>query len=177
MKRRTIHLAFASAAAALAVLAAFQATHWRQADRLADALARPTADALPPSPESAMLEAMSRAAAGDYDGALLAYKALIVDRTGPLRRTALFNLGNLHLREALRRRQRSADEALPYLELAKESYRDLLRLDAGDWDARYNLERALWLAPEEARTEMEAAAPVPSERAITTMRGGKGALP
>ena len=55
LKRRTIHLAFASAAAALAVLAAFQATHWRQADRLADALARPTADALPPSPEVSAL--------------------------------------------------------------------------------------------------------------------------
>ena len=177
MKRRSIHLDFASAAATLAVLAAVQATHWRQVDRLANTIARPTAGALPPSPESTMLAAMARAAAGDYDGALLAYKALIVGQPGPLQRTALFNLGNLHLREGLRRRQRSADDALPYLELAKESYRDLLRLDAGDWDARYNLERALWLAPEEARQEMEAAAPVPSERAITTMRGGKGALP
>jgi mxaK protein len=34
------------------------------------------------------------------------------------------------------------------LEQAKERYRELLRIDAGDWDARYNLERALWLAPE-----------------------------
>ena len=41
-------------------------------------------------------------------------------------------------------------ESLPLIELAKQSYRDLLREDPGDWDARYNLERALWLAPEVA---------------------------
>ena len=39
-------------------------------------------------------------------------------------------------------------QAQALVELAKQRYRDLLRADPGDWDARYNLERALWLAPE-----------------------------
>jgi mxaK protein len=34
------------------------------------------------------------------------------------------------------------------LETAKARYRELLRLEPGNWDARYNLERALRLAPE-----------------------------
>jgi len=38
--------------------------------------------------------------------------------------------------------------SLPLLEQAKQRYRQLLRVSPGDWDARYNLERALWFAPE-----------------------------
>jgi mxaK protein len=37
---------------------------------------------------------------------------------------------------------------LPLLELAKQSYRNALRRDPSRWDVRYNLDRALWLAPE-----------------------------
>ena len=161
----------------IAALAASQAAEWRQARQLAEMVEEPARAEAPTSPEAAMLRAMAQAADGDYDAALLAYKALLGSQRGALRRTALFNLGNLHLREALRRRRASPDEALPYLELAKQNFRDLLRLDPDDWDARYNLERALWLAPEQERAVIDAAAPVRSERAITTMRGGKAALP
>ena len=63
-----------------------------------------------------------------------------------------------------------SDQLLPLVELAKQSYRDLLRETPGDWDARYNLERALYLAPE---SEEDAAAdepPAPQEHAISTVR-------
>jgi mxaK protein len=53
----------------------------------------------------------------------------------------------------------------------------LLGQDNSDWDAKYNLERALRLAPE-AEEEIEAmAAPPGAERAITTMRGFTLGLP
>ncbi|MCB1906393.1 MAG: hypothetical protein KDH15_03400 [Rhodocyclaceae bacterium] len=177
MTRRRAHLAFALTVATLAAVASLQALEWRRARQLATAIASPIAISAATSPEAALMHAIAQASEGDYDGALLAYKALIGSQRGALGRAARFNLGNLHLREALRRRRDSAIDALPYLELAKQSYRDLLRMDPYDWDARYNLERALWLAPEEERVMMDAAAPLSSERAITTMRGGRGALP
>jgi mxaK protein len=68
--------------------------------------------------------------------------------------------------------------ARPLLELAKETYREALRLDPGQWDARYNLERALRLAPEQ---EDAPKAPLPmggeSERSVTTMRAFTLGLP
>jgi mxaK protein len=68
--------------------------------------------------------------------------------------------------------------ARPLLELAKETYREALRVDPGQWDARYNLERALRLAPEQ---EDAPADPLPmggeSERSVTTMRAFTLGLP
>ena len=68
--------------------------------------------------------------------------------------------------------------ARPLLELAKETYREALRLDADRWDTRYNLERALRLAPEEEDMPAE---PLPmggeAERSVTTMRAFTLGLP
>ena len=111
------------------------------------------------------------------EDALAELKPLTRTEDEGLRLAALYDLGNLHLREGTRRHATAPEEALPYIELAKQHYRDVLRQRPTDWDARYNLERALWLAPEEEQVAMDAAPPVPSERAITTMRGGKAALP
>jgi mxaK protein len=68
--------------------------------------------------------------------------------------------------------------ARPLFELAKETYREALRQDSGRWDARYNLERALRLAPEEEDVPSE---PLPMggerERSVTTMRAFTLGLP
>ena len=91
---------------------------------------------------------------------------------------ALYNAGNLHLREALKNGEGEAIRSLPLIELAKQHYRDLLRADPGRWDARYNLERALWLAPEaDDAASADDARTTPRERAITTMRSDGGDLP
>jgi mxaK protein len=42
----------------------------------------------------------------------------------------------------------STVRSLPMIEQAKARYRALLRVAPDDWDARYNLERALRLVPE-----------------------------
>jgi mxaK protein len=52
---------------------------------------------------------------------------------------------------------------LPLVELAKQNYRDLLRDDPNQWDARYNLESALRLAPD-TDTSDEADSPPPENR-------------
>jgi mxaK protein len=121
-------------------------------------------------PEARFARALALASAGRYDEALKAYKALIQEGPASLRPASLYNLGNLHLREALKNGEQQAVRALPLIELAKQSYRDLLRMDPQWWDARYNLERALWLAPEVDDAEKQSEEPeVPKERSITTM--------
>jgi mxaK protein len=99
-------------------------------------------------PEARLAHAVALAKI-DYDGALAAYKAIIQADREDLRRIALYDLGNLHLRQALRAGLSDEAQSLPLLELAKRSYRDLLRKDPNDWDARYNLERTLRLSPED----------------------------
>ena len=61
-----------------------------------------------------------------------------------------------------------AFKSLPLIELAKQSYRDLLREDPNDWDARYNLERALWLAPEVEQVIADDAEPADKEENVAT---------
>ena len=67
---------------------------------------------------------------------------------GALPSDALYNAGNLHFAKRSRRGRTRHCAALPLLELAKQSYRGRSASRPASWDARYNLERALWLAPE-----------------------------
>lgn len=147
MTRRRIHAAFGLLALAFAMAAAWQGWRLQQALHLNAAIAAADAAALDaPLAEVRFARALALARAGDAEGAAKAYKALIQEERPDIRRAALFNLGNLRMREALD--LGGGSTTLPLIELAKQSYRDLLREDPGDWDARYNLERALWLAPE-----------------------------
>jgi hypothetical protein len=114
----------------------------------------------------------------DYEGAVRAYKALSRTTEGTLLQSVLYNLGNLHLREALKYGPDEIGRSLPLAELAKTSYRELLHLNPGHWNAKYNLERALRLAPEREDVLVEAP-PLPqnSERAVTTMKAFTLGLP
>jgi mxaK protein len=114
------------------------------------------ADHLPPEARLARAVALARL---DYDGALAAYKSIIQSNREDLHRIALYDLGNLNLRQAVQYGLADEAQSLPLTELAKQSYRDLLRRDPTDWDARYNLERALRLAPEEDADDSEDTAP------------------
>jgi mxaK protein len=90
---------------------------------------------------------------------------------------ALYNAGNAHQRAALALRDGGAPAAqLAAAELAKRSYRAALRLAPEHAGARFNLERALRLAPDPS-DEPPAGPPHGSERAATTMRGTTLGLP
>jgi mxaK protein len=179
MKRRVVHGLFGAAALAFAALAALHGWRLHRAERVNAAItvaAGPAALA-DDMPEAQFAGALRLAAAGDHERALKIYKALARGDRADLRQAALYNLGNLYLREALKDGAREAARSLPLIELAKQSYRDLLRSDPGDWDARYNLERALWLAPEQQEHFTAGAAEPAKERAVTTMRVHGGDLP
>lgn len=122
------------------------------------------------------------AAAGDYLRALSLYRQVADDAPAGLRHAARYNSANLHLREAVRLRDTDSSvalgQSLPLLELAKAGYRDVLRDEPQHWDARYNLERALRLAPESEQAD-DGPGPHPqdAERAATTMKGISLGLP
>jgi len=180
MRRRTVHALFAMASVALAALVAVQWQRLAQAERIARAiaLAEPPAAADRDLPEARYAQALALAHAGRYEEALAAQKAFLQSERGALRRAMQYDLGNLHLREALRRGAGDRDAALPLVELAKQSYRDVLRADPDDWDARYNLERALALAPEADDEDAPVAEPPANkERTVTTARVGRKDLP
>ena len=179
MKRRAVHVAFALASVALAVPAGLLALRLQQAERVNQAIAQAADPATQPGDfaEARFAHALALARAGRYEAALAAHKALVQQERGPLRAAALFSLGNLHLRQAVRNGPERAVEALPLVELAKQSYRDALRADPGDWDARYNLERALWLAPEVDALADDQEPPVGRELTITTAPASRSDLP
>lgn len=180
MKRRTVHAVFALASLALAVPLMLQAMRLHEARRINSAIAQAADPAGRPGDfaEARFAHAQALARTGAYEPALAAHKALVQRERGPLRTAALYNLGNLHLRQALRNGPAAAVEALPLVELAKQSYRDALRADPGDWDARYNLERALALAPEiDAQAAEDKEPPVGRELAITTAPAPRADLP
>jgi mxaK protein len=121
--------------------------------------------------------AYALAASAPGDAALNAYRALQNDeRVG---RDARFNSANLLVRQAIQVREGAQPgQAIALLELAKEIYRDVLRNDPSDWEARYNLERAQRLLPDPEDVDNEPAQAAQNrERAATTMRGYAPGLP
>lgn len=156
MTRRTMHLAFAAAAVLCITAMVTQALRLRRAVETNRAIAvaaqwaaHPPADMPVTDRAIALAHAAALSKAGNSDAALHLFNALAVSGTGdPLSRAALFDTGNLYLRQGLRQAGNPA-VFLPLLELAKQRYRELLRVDPDDWDARFNLERALRYAPED----------------------------
>ncbi|WP_321897938.1 tetratricopeptide repeat protein [Paraburkholderia heleia] len=157
MKRATVHLVFAAVALACAGVAAYSAVRLQRAQRINEAVAAASAHQPQPKGEDHGHEArevrLARAVAlskqGAYDAAAPLFEALMRDGApDALRRAALFDLGNLYLREGIGHGAPGMIASAAMIEEAKSRYRVLLRDDPDDWDARYNLERALWLAPE-----------------------------
>lgn len=179
MKRKHVHIAFALTAAVLASADVHQTVNLQHALRVNEAIASARSGDLDLSiPQARFAHAAALANAGKYEAAVEAYKALIQTEQGELRHAAQFNLGNVHLREALRHGDSDAARWLPMIELAKQSYRNLLRERPADWDARYNLEHALRLAPEiEAMSWTGDEPPPQRERATSTVSNPMMDLP
>lgn len=147
----------------LAGATAYDGLHWWSAvridGRIRSGIILPDTARL--TPEVAFAQGYALAAHGDNLRALTRYRQA-ADAGGPLAAAALYNIGNLHLRQALTAQaagQRA--QSLALFELAKQSYRDALALTPGAWNAKYNLERTLRFAPDAAP-----AAPIPGEQAL-----------
>jgi mxaK protein len=170
-----------AALVALGLCAAVDGWRWFEATRINRAIADGSiADQeLAGTPQAVFAQAYHLAARGDDDRALNHYKRL-QDDGGAFAQVARYNAGNIHLRQAITLRKTRGDAALGALitptELAKQAYREVLRSDPSDWDARFNLERALRLLPD-PDDEPSGGTPGRSERAATTMRNVTLGLP
>lgn len=162
MRRASAHLVFGVIALCCAGVAAYDALQLKHArevtQAVAGALAEPggvvrtqgAADDAGP-PEVRLARAIALSKAGAYANAQKLYEGLIQDdESRDVTQAALFDLGNMYVHQSTGGSNSGPVKSLPLLEQAKQRYRVLLRASPGDWDARYNLERALWLAPETA---------------------------
>jgi mxaK protein len=105
----------------------------------------------------------------DFKATVTAYAAIDAASGSQMQMDIKFNLANLYFREASQLREIGADDlAMPLVELAKQNYKELLRINNGHWDAKYNLELALVLAPEMDPVDpLEERNPEHSPRALT----------
>ncbi|MBL0092644.1 MAG: MxaK protein [Piscinibacter sp.] len=194
MKRISVHALFGLAAAAVATLSIVHGVRLQQTMQLnqriiaaarspaeapalvasaaqpASAASRPDAAVARDAPRLVRLaHATALSKAGAFDEAFKVYSGLLEPgQSDTVSRHAQYNLGNMYLRQALAGGTRA--DAGPLVELAKQRYRDLLRAEPQDWDARYNLERALRVAPEEQESAAEENNQ-PVERRSVSLRG------
>jgi mxaK protein len=175
MRRSTVHTLFGAVALAFVALLAREAYELQQTKAVNQALAQVRSSpsdlqdkdgSMPPEVRLGLAVALS--VAGRDAAAIKQYSRLIQnDSPLELRQAALYDLANLYLRQGM---THAASDSLATLELAKQRYRDLLRANPLDWDARYNLERALRIAPEEAAYADDA---VPAEQRQAILPGMK----
>src|SRR6476620_9000499 len=104
MKRRTVHALFAVATASLALLAGWQWVRLQQAERVNAAIARAAEPGARDAdlPQARFAQALALARAGRYEAALAAQKSFVQSERGRLRSAMQYDLGNLHLRQALK---------------------------------------------------------------------------
>lgn len=179
MSPRRVGQWLGAALAAVAVLAALDGWRWQRDSRLNQRIAAggPGGDTAGAPAELRFALAHAQAASGAHEAALARYGTLQEDAA--LGRAARYNSANLLLRQAVELRAAAhPGQALALIELAKEHYRELLRQDPEDWDARYNLERAQRLQPDpDGADESIPDTRRDAERAATTMRGHSPGLP
>ena len=160
IKRRHAHFAFALLGAGLVSVMLIQAWQLQQTDQLSARLAA-VPDALDtldsfntpgqideqPAVQLALGSALS--IGGNVEEAERLLNRLISNTDeAEMSIGAQYNLANLYLRQALKSGSATSSQTLPMVELAKQRYRDLLHVMPEHWPARYNLERALQMAPE-----------------------------
>jgi mxaK protein len=123
-------------------------------------------------------QARELAAREQHEAALARYRTLHGDPAFGV--AARYNSANLLMRQGLvlMAQERSAGQAVAFVELAKQGYREVLRAEPGHWDARYNLERAQRLQPDPEDATPSIAEPRnDAERASTKSRGIDPGLP
>jgi len=160
IKRRSAHLVFALLSIALMSALAVQALKLRQNKQLATALnavpdslvSHDTADTkIPVQDHPAVQLSLGSALArgGNLEDAERILNPLASDSGDKqIHIGAQYNLANAYLRQALVSGDETTSQTLPMVELSKQRYRDLLSEEPYHWPARYNLERALRMAPE-----------------------------
>jgi mxaK protein len=88
----------------------------------------------------------------ENDAALEQYTLVLGSQQTQWLPAAYFNRGNINLREAMAM-DGNDPQMIPLVELAKQDYRSALKQRPEFWDARFNLEVALRLVPEDPEVD------------------------
>lgn len=159
MSRRQLHVIFSVISACLLAAALWQWAEICKIKTVASSLdampallsnrdEHPLPEKASQSPDVQLAFANALSKGNNLVQAELAFNDLIrLHEFDELGQAAQFNLANAYLRQAMSSASPTT-QSRSMLELAKQRYRDLLRGVPSHWDARYNLERALLLAPE-----------------------------
>jgi len=178
VNRSIVHCTFAAVALACGSMVVYHALRLDQIKRTNAAIANAhISDFGATVPEASFARALALARDGESEAAVKAYKALIEGSRRDLSQAARYNLGNLYMRDALKDGASEAFRSLPLIELAKQRYRDVVRNEPAHWDARYNLSRALQLAPELEQELEEKEEPPKREQSVSTLQGVRIDLP
>ncbi len=180
--RKTIHKWMRWAALVMFTLIVFEGYRLWQAEQVNAAISDGsivTSTAALPA-EAVFAQAYLHGQKGSHDDAIALYKRVESTNSATLKLAAKYNRGNRYLVQAME--LDDDDDAkqlgLPLVEMAKDTYRAVLRGEPSAWDAKYNLERALRLVPDPDDSDDEdLPPPQQSERALTTMRGFTLGLP
>ena len=176
MRRASCHFIFAGVASILLLFVIWQAWVLHSTARLIHSIqnvpAKITDTNTPPDtgstnryssyPEVLLTRASALSAGGQFEQAETALVKIIDQRqSAPAGQTARYNLANHYLRQALQGDLPDA-HTRSLIELAKQRYRDLLLINPANWDARYNLELALRVAPEITAERKDKGPPIKS---------------
>ncbi|MDO9203945.1 hypothetical protein [Methylotenera sp.] len=103
------------------------------------------------APDAVFADASYWVAHKDIEKALKLYALAASSKDSSVRKAAHYNMANVYLRQANQLLEETGldgwDKVTPLLAIAKESYREALRLDPHWMDAKYNYELVLRLAP------------------------------
>lgn len=167
------------AAALLAVITALAVGQVLRIGRWNALMASPAAATAPAHapPAVRLAQARALAAGGQFWAALTLYRQ-IANEAPALRTAARFNEGNLLLREAITLHAAGDDaRSQPLLQLAKVAYRQVLRAQPMDFDAKNNLELALRWSPEVEEEQQDPSKPVLMPHSPEVQRGVVQGLP
>lgn len=149
---KSLHLAHwllvAIAVASLGVIAKHSYALW-QTNKINTFISGEAQDEqVPEHLKAQFAQAFNEAEQEKNEAALELLTTVLESKDSELESAAYFNRANIHLREA---QALASDDAarIALLGLAKQDYRSALLINPSLWDARYNLELSLLMAPEE----------------------------
>lgn len=121
---------------------------WRQIQIEAFVNAPQEYETVPEHPRAHFAQGTYLVSQQQPDAALEQYTLVLSSNQDQWLPAAYYNRGNINLREAMTM-QVSDPRMIPLVELAKQDYRSALMQQPEFWDARFNLEVALRLVPED----------------------------
>lgn len=141
---------------------------WRQ-NQIEDFVSAPQEyETVPEHPRAHFAQGAYLVTEQETDAALEQYTLVLGSEESEWLPAAYFNRGNINLREAMEM-ESSDPRMIPLVELAKQDYRSAIKQQPAFWDARFNLEVALRLVPEDPEMDGNAEKQeIYSERSIET---------